>query len=124
MASIDKHTGPVRGLELNPNMPKLLASGAANSEVYITDLTNPQSPNVFSPGSMPAAPADIACVAWNRKVSHILASTSHNGTSVVWDLKLKRPVINFTDTNNRGARNSVIEWNPEVVRASSSVPAV
>ena len=38
------------------------------------------------------APADISCVAWNRKVQHILASTSHGGLSVVWDLKLKRSV--------------------------------
>jgi len=115
VASIEKHTGAVRGLEFNPAVPNLLASGAGDSEVYITDLTNPSNPRLFSPGTNNASStSDIACVAWNRKVTHILASTAHNGMSVVWDLKLKRPVINFADSSSRGQRNSVIEWNPDV----------
>jgi len=115
VATIDSHTGPVRGLEFNPMVPELLASGAADSEVFITDLTNPGNPRVVSPGAKSPGPgSDISCVAWNRKVTHIMASTSHNGLSVVWDLKLKKPVINFTNSNNRNQRNSVIAWNPEV----------
>ena len=115
VATIDSHSGPVRGLEFNPAVPELLASGAAESEVFITDLTNPSTPRVVSPGAKSPGPgADISCVAWNRRVTHILASTSHNGLSVVWDLKLKKPVINFTNSANRGQRNSVIAWNPEV----------
>jgi len=114
IACVEKHTGAVRGLEFNPTMSHLLASGAGDSEVFITDLTNPASPSIYNPGARPNQSADIACVAWNRKVAHILASTSHSGLSVVWDLKLKRPVINFTDTTKRGQRNSVIAWNPEV----------
>lgn len=114
VATIDTHTGPVRGLEFNPAVPELLASGASDSEVFITDLTNPRNPRVVSPGTKSPGPgADISCVAWNRKVTHIMASTSHNGLSVVWDLKLKKPVINFTNSNNRSQRNSVIAWNPE-----------
>jgi protein transport protein SEC31 len=114
VATIDTHTGPVRGLEFNPAVPELLASGASDSEVFITDLTNPRNPRVVSPGAKSPGPgADISCVAWNRKVTHIMASTSHNGLSVVWDLKLKKPVINFTNSNNRSQRNSVIAWNPE-----------
>jgi protein transport protein SEC31 len=62
----------------------------------------------------PHRPADIACVAWNPKVQHILASTGHNGQSVVWDLKLKKPVITFSNQNKAAQRNSVVEWNPEV----------
>lgn len=46
-------------------------------------------------------------------MQHILASTSANGTTVVWDLKRQRPVISFNDPNLR-ARNSCIQWNPEV----------
>ena len=115
VATVSSHSGPVRGLEFNPAVPELLASGASDSEVFITDLTNPRNPRVVSPGAKSPGPgADISCVAWNRKVTHILASTSHNGLSVVWDLKLKKPVINFTNANNRGQRNSVIAWNPEV----------
>lgn len=117
VASIDRHKavgGGVRALEFNPNVPNLLASGAGESEIYITDLSNPGSPSIYSPGAKSnAAPADISCVAWNLKVQHILASTGHNGQSVVWDLKLKRPVISFSDPNNKSQRNSVIEWSPE-----------
>jgi protein transport protein SEC31 len=58
-------------------------------------------------------PGEITYLAWNRKVQHILASTSANGTTVVWDLKRQRPVISFNDPNLR-ARNSCIQWNPEV----------
>ena len=91
-----KHTGGVRALEFNPGMPNLLASGAGESEVLITDLSKPSTPNFYSPGATTGGPpADISCVAWNRKVQHILASTSHGGQSVVWDLKLKRSVINL-----------------------------
>ena len=46
-------------------------------------------------------------------MQHILASTAHSGLSVVWDLKLKKPVISFQDPNNKTQRNSVITWNPE-----------
>ena len=96
-------------------MNNLLASGAGDSEVIITDLKDPKNPSVYSPGAKTAGPtADISCVAWNRKVSHILASTSHNGQSVVWDLRMKRPVTSFTDPANKGTRSSVIEWHPEL----------
>ena len=109
-----KHSGGVRALEFNPGMAHLMASGAGDSEVLITDLSNPQNPSFYSPGAKTSSPpADISCVAWNRKVPHILASTSHGGESVVWDLKQKRPVINFHDPNNRTQRNSVIEWSPD-----------
>ena len=32
----------------------------------------------------------------------------------MWDLKLKRSVINFTDPSNRSQRNSVVAWSPDV----------
>ena len=104
----------MRGLEFNPSVSNLLASGAGESDVFITDLSNPGSPSVYSPGAKSSGPpSDISSVAWNRKVQHILASTSHSGLSVVWDLKLKKPVISFQDPNNKTQRNSVITWNPE-----------
>lgn len=115
----------MRGLEFNPGVPNLLASGAGESEILITDLSNPATPSVYSPGARSnAPPADISCVTWNRKVQHILASTSHNGQSVVWDLKLKKPVISFTDPNNKTQRNSVIEWSPDVVSCWVVCPGV
>jgi protein transport protein SEC31 len=118
VATVDKHNGPVRGLEFNWNQPNLLASGASDADMYITDLANPASPTFYTPGQRQAAagPTDISCVAWNRKVHHILASTTNSGQTVVWDLKLKRPVISFNDPNNKTHRNSVVCWNPQVVR--------
>ena len=114
VACVEQHAGGVRGLQFNPEASQLLASGAADSEVYIIDLCRPETPSVYSPapGAKGHGGADVACVAWNRKVTHILASTAYNGSSVVWDLKLKKPVITFS--NNRGTRHSVVEWNPEV----------
>ena len=58
-------------------------------------------------------PGEITCLAWNRKVQHILASGSSAGNTVVWDLKKQKPVITFCDPNLR-RRNSCIVWNPEV----------
>jgi len=115
VATMDKHRGPVRGLEFNWNQPNLLASGASDADMYITDLANPAAPTFYSPGQRQGGgPADITCCAWNRKVHHILASTTNSGQTVVWDLKLKRPVISFNDPNNKTQRNSVVCWNPEV----------
>ena len=47
------------------------------------------------------------------QVEHILASTGVSGTSVVWDLRQKRPVISFTDPATKTSR-SCLAWNPEV----------
>jgi hypothetical protein len=40
-----------------------------------------------------------------------VAGTS--GTSVVWDLRQKRPVISFTDSASKTSR-SALAWNPEI----------
>ena len=37
----------VRGLDFNSNASNLLASGAADGETLVWDLTNPQAPNSF-----------------------------------------------------------------------------
>jgi protein transport protein SEC31 len=42
-----------------------------------------------------------------------LATTSYNGTSVVWDLKQKRPIVPFTNSQNK-KRYSSLAWNPEL----------
>ena len=63
-------------------------------------------------GSGSANQGEISFLSWNSKVQHILASTSYNGTTVVWDLKKQKPVISFSDSNRR--RCSVLQWNPDV----------
>ena len=108
LADLKKLKGGVRALEFNPGMPHLLAAGAGDAEVTITDLSKPKEPSFYSPGTKTSgSTSDISCVAWNRKVQHILASTSHGGESVVWDLKQKRPVIRLDHSGNR---MSVVEW--------------
>ncbi|KAL0377185.1 UNVERIFIED_CONTAM: protein transport protein SEC31B [Sesamum calycinum] len=59
-----------------------------------------------------ATQGEISYLSWNSKVQMILASTSYNGTTVVWDLKKQKPVISFSDSVRR--RCSVLQWNPDV----------
>ncbi|KAK3253493.1 hypothetical protein CYMTET_37261 [Cymbomonas tetramitiformis] len=117
ISKLEKHTGAVKGLDFNPFNPNLLASGAADGELSIWDLANPGAPSLYpalkSGGGAANSAGEVTCLSWNRKVQHILASTSANGTTVVWDLKRQRPVISFTDPNLK-RRCSAIQWNPEV----------
>ena len=61
-----QHSGTVRTIDFNPFQPNLLASGAAESEIFIWDLNNPDSP--MSPGNKIHPLEDISGVAWNRQV--------------------------------------------------------
>ncbi|KAJ9158851.1 hypothetical protein P3X46_024396 [Hevea brasiliensis] len=111
---LSNHKGPVRGLEFNTFTPNLLASGADDGEICIWDLAAPSEPSHFPPlkGSGSAAQGEISYVSWNCKVQHILASTSLNGITVVWDLKKQKPVISVEDSVRR--RCSVLQWHPDV----------
>ncbi|XP_060217414.1 protein transport protein SEC31 homolog B isoform X2 [Lycium barbarum] len=114
VGNLSRHKGPVRGLEFNGFTPNLLASGADEGEICIWDIANPAEPSHFPPlkGSGSSTQGEISYVSWNSKVQHILASTSLNGTTVVWDLKKQKPVISFTDSVRR--RCSVLQWHPDV----------
>lgn len=87
---------------MNPFQSNLIASGAGESEVFIWDLSNPSNP--MSPGNKLHPLEDISGVAWNMQVQHILASTSPNGRSVVWDLRKNEPIIQVSDSNSRVSR--------------------
>lgn len=116
ITKLQKHTGPVRGLEFNSFSPNLLASGAEDGELCIWDLANPAQPSLYpalKSGAGGPGAGEVSYLAWNKKVQHILASSSLSGTTVVWDLKRQRPVISFTDPNSR-RRCSALQWNPEV----------
>ncbi|XP_057513112.1 LOW QUALITY PROTEIN: protein transport protein SEC31 homolog B-like [Actinidia eriantha] len=114
LSQLSRHRGPVRGLEFNSLSPNHLASGADEGEICIWDIANPAEPTHFPPlkGSGSATQGEISYLSWNSKVQHILASTSYNGTTVVWDLKKQKPVISFSDSNRR--RCSVLQWHPDV----------
>ncbi|KAJ6385250.1 hypothetical protein OIU77_028438 [Salix suchowensis] len=117
VSHLSRHKGPVRGLEFNSINPNLLASGADDGEICIWDLAAPAEPSHFPPlkelsGTGSAAQGEISYVSWNCRVQHILASTSSNGITVVWDLKKQKPAISFGDSIRR--RCSVLQWHPDV----------
>ncbi|CAL5084442.1 unnamed protein product [Urochloa decumbens] len=115
VARLEKHTGPVCGLEFSELTPNRLASGAEQGELCIWDLKNPVEPGVYPPlkqsvGS--SAQAEISCLSWNPKFQHILATTSSNGMTVVWDLRNQKPLTSFSDSVRR--KSSVLQWNPDM----------
>ncbi|KAL3537558.1 hypothetical protein ACH5RR_000924 [Cinchona calisaya] len=114
LCHLQRHRGPVRGLEFNVHSPNLLASGADEGDICIWDVAKPSEPSHFPPlkGSASATQGEISFLSWNSKAQHILASTSYNGTTVVWDLKKQKPVISFADSARR--RCSVLQWNPDL----------
>lgn len=62
-------------------------------------------------------------MAWNKKVQHILASCSTNGSCVVWDLKKQKPVISFRDPN-RCVWNVGVKTNSYGLLLQIAEPAV
>ncbi|XP_006907661.1 protein transport protein Sec31A isoform X11 [Pteropus alecto] len=111
IAQNDKHTGPVRALDVNIFQTNLVASGANESEIYIWDLNNFTAP--MTPGAKTQPPEDISCIAWNRQVQHILASASPSGRATVWDLRKNEPIIKVSDHSNR-MHCSGLAWHPDV----------
>uniref|UniRef100_G3PSX0 Protein transport protein Sec31A n=1 Tax=Gasterosteus aculeatus aculeatus TaxID=481459 RepID=G3PSX0_GASAC len=111
IAESEKHTGPVRALDVNPFQNNLFASGGNESEIYIWDMNNFGSPMTPGPKTQPLE--DIGCVSWNRQVQHILASASPSGRASVWDLRKNDLIIKVSDHSNR-MHCSGLAWNPEV----------
>ncbi|XP_024155650.1 protein transport protein Sec31A isoform X3 [Oryzias melastigma] len=107
----DRHSGPVRALDVNPFQANLVASGGNESEIFIWDMNNFGSPMTPGPKTQPLE--DISCVAWNRQVQHILASASPSGRASVWDLRKNDLIIKVSDHSNR-MHCSGLAWNPEV----------
>lgn len=126
----DKHTGRVYSLDFNPFQTNLLASGAAESEIFIWDMnntSNPMTPGIFNVilrfkmvsnylffilGSKSQPFEDVLSVAWNKQVQHILATTFAS-KCVIWDLRKNEPIIKLMDTVSR-IRWKSVAWHPEV----------
>ena len=107
---LENHTGPVGALDLNPFQTNLLASGASSSEILIWDLNNSAEP--MTPGTKIQPLDDINCVAWNRQVQHILASTC-SGKCVVWDLRKNESIIKVSDNMSK-MRAKLVGWHPDI----------
>nr|XP_056706532.1 protein transport protein Sec31B [Euleptes europaea] len=107
----EKHTGPVRALDFNPFQDNLLASGANDSEIYIWDLNNFNTP--MTPGAKSQLPEVVGVVAWNQQVPHILSSAHPSGRTVLWDLQKNEPIIKVSDRGSR-MHCSGMAWHPEI----------
>jgi protein transport protein SEC31 len=88
MSRTTKHTGAIKSLQFNPLKPQILATA-------------------FRLGTNTAS--DLECVAWNRKVPHILATGGSTGAITVWDLKTKKPSLTL---NNHRKAVGAIAWDP------------
>jgi protein transport protein SEC31 len=81
--------------------------------VLIYDLARPDAPTSSSPGAK-TNQAGVTCIAWNKKVPHILASCTAAGETNIWDLRQKRTVLSFRDSSHQNSRATGLAWNPLV----------
>ncbi|XP_037071557.1 protein transport protein Sec31A-like [Pollicipes pollicipes] len=110
LETVSRHSGAVRALDFNPFQANLLASGAADSELFIWDLNSPSTP--MTPGAKAQPSEDVSAVSWNKQVQHIMAST-FTSRCVVWDLRKNEPIIKVSD-GQAGMKCKVLAWHPEV----------
>ncbi|CAO3616708.1 unnamed protein product [Mucor hiemalis] len=105
--------------------PVKILNGKAESEAQIlrtlpipvkfVDLTSTST----KPGPKFTKLDDITSVGWNGQVQHILATSSSNGHTVVWDLRNCKEVMTLSAPNsggmNAGRRSiSSVVWHPDV----------
>ncbi|OBR06009.1 WD domain-containing protein [Colletotrichum higginsianum IMI 349063] len=107
MSRTTKHTGAIKSLQFNPLRPQILATAGAKGELFIYDVNDVENP--FRLGTAAARADDLECVAWNRKVAHILATGGSGGFVTVWDLKTKKASLTL---NNNRKPVSAIAWDP------------
>lgn len=107
IAHTTKHSGAIKSLQFNPLKPQILATAGDKGELWIHDINDIENP--LRLGNAAARSDDIECVAWNRKVSHILATGGSGGFVTVWDLKTKKASLTL---NNNRKRVSAIAWDP------------
>uniref|UniRef100_A0A336KN30 Protein transport protein Sec31A n=1 Tax=Culicoides sonorensis TaxID=179676 RepID=A0A336KN30_CULSO len=105
-----KHSGSVSAIDFNLFQANLLATGAADSEIFIWDLNNISTP--MTPGTKITPNEDVLTVNWNKQVQHILA-TVLSSKCVIWDLRKNEPIIKLHDTQSR-VRWRAQQWSPEV----------
>ncbi|KAH0916308.1 hypothetical protein HID58_030754, partial [Brassica napus] len=115
---LSKHKGPVRALEFNVISPNQLASGDDDGTICIWDLANTSDPSHVLKGSGSYTQGEISSVSWNREFKHVLASTSYNGTTVIWDVNNKKVITGFKNSESsdrfKGLIScSVLQWDPD-----------
>ncbi|KAH3761854.1 secretory protein Sec31 [Pelomyxa schiedti] len=110
LSSINRHQAPITALDFNSVQTNLLASASSDADIFIWDLADPSKPNMYTPGKKTNA-QEVTCVAWNKKVQHILASSTYNGQASIWDLRSKKLLMSFNDHAKEGKWKSMA-WHP------------
>lgn len=110
LAKNTAHKGGVRGLDFNNINKNLLASGAAEGEIFIWDMGSHGKP--YSPGTRSNKLEDISAVSWNRGFASVMATASNNGTTVVWDLRSRTEVLALPHPAGRRMITG-LAWNPD-----------
>ncbi|KAI7898032.1 WD40-repeat-containing domain protein [Cokeromyces recurvatus] len=103
------HSGTIKALDFNKVQTSLLASVGNHSEVFIWDLNHSKP---YTPGARSDKMNDINSVAWNSQVQHIIATSSTNGYTVLWDLRSKKQIMTLTYKQNSPI--SSIAWHPDI----------
>jgi protein transport protein SEC31 len=88
MNVLQTHNTQVSALKSHTLQPFQLAIGAADGRVLVIDLSDTSSslPKITDPSASSKQSTEITAVSWNSQVSHILASSSKDGSVVVWDI--------------------------------------
>jgi protein transport protein SEC31 len=75
-------------------------------------FVRPDAPQTGTPAPSEAGrhSGDITSLAWNTKVTHILASSDNKGVCIIWDLRNKKPWGQVRDPNR--SIYSAVAWNP------------
>ena len=118
LASALQHKGAaVSALKFSSDSVNLLATGGSTGQLWMMDIgasSADSAVNVYSPNGDDTngcnVGGSVTQVAWNSQVAHILASSSANGSVVVWDLRQKKPWCELRVES--GCPVSDVAWNP------------
>lgn len=111
----------VKDLAFNPFQSSLLASSSADGQTLIWSIEDPEHPKSFPPApTNPQASQEISCLSWNRKFQQILATASTSGLVVVWDLKTKKSIANFSTKSPI----SCLSWSTNVEESTKLVVGI
>lgn len=101
-----KHTTSVLQVKFNPLQASILASSGSKGEIFIWDTAKNTS---FNPGQAISPMNKVSSLDWNNSVSHIFGTAGDSGYASIWDLKVKREVLQLTYNN---LTLSSINWHP------------
>lgn len=83
--SVKEHSGPIKTLQFDPHNPTRLVSGGTKGEIFVWDLSDPKKPTAKKLGTDNKA-GDIESLAFNNITRNILATSSSNGITTIWNV--------------------------------------